>query len=164
MLKKYFSFRGRLNRKAFWLRNLALFGTALFIYFVAGLVFFTSPSGLLTSVGTDFPMTLVVIRLLFIPLILVFYVASFSLAARRLHDRNKSGWWLVGYFLILVVVVGVIEDFGPDSNISLTAQLAGILTGLWYFINLGLLKGTNGANKFGADPLTGGSADPTVFE
>ncbi len=53
---------------------------------------------------------------------------AIALYAKRWHDRGKSGWWtLIG----LVPVIG----------------------GLWMLIELGFLKGTNGSNQYGADPV-----------
>lgn len=50
-----------------------------------------------------------------------------SVGARRLHDINRSGWWQL---LILLPVIGW-------------------LVLLYFFV----LKGTNGSNDFGTDPL-----------
>jgi uncharacterized membrane protein YhaH (DUF805 family) len=54
----------------------------------------------------------------------------FSLAvyAKRWHDRDKSGWWTL---IVLVPIVG----------------------GLWLLIECGMLSGSKGPNRFGADPL-----------
>lgn len=54
--------------------------------------------------------------------------------AKRCHDRDRSGWFQLIY---------LIPIFG----------------GLFMFIYLGFLKGTNGANRFGPDPLGGGEHD-----
>lgn len=55
---------------------------------------------------------------------------SIVLYAKRWHDRGKSGWWtLIG----LVPVIG----------------------GLWMLIELGFLRGTEGDNQYGPDPLRG---------
>jgi uncharacterized membrane protein YhaH (DUF805 family) len=43
---------------------------------------------------------------------------------KRFHDRDKTGWW---------VLIGLIPLIGP----------------LWLLIELGFLKGTDGANRFG---------------
>ena len=48
--------------------------------------------------------------------------------AKRFHDRNKSGWWQL---LLLLSIVGWI----------------------WLLIELGFLRGTTGANRFGPDPV-----------
>ena len=52
------------------------------------------------------------------------------LYAKRWHDRDKSGWWtLIGF----VPVIGAI----------------------WLVVELGILRGTQGDNRFGPDPLGG---------
>ena len=64
---------------------------------------------------------------------LIYLVAlwpSLAIGIKRFHDRNKSGWWLL---ITLIPIIG----------------------GLWYLIECGFLKGTDGANRFGDDPLAG---------
>jgi uncharacterized membrane protein YhaH (DUF805 family) len=51
-----------------------------------------------------------------------------ALYTKRWHDRDKSGWWTL---IILVPVIG----------------------GIWFLVELGILEGTRGANRFGPDPL-----------
>ena len=58
---------------------------------------------------------------------------SICVYARRWHDRDKSGWWTLIAFV-------------P------------ILGALWIFIECGCLKGTDGPNRFGPDPLAGAPA------
>lgn len=53
-----------------------------------------------------------------------------SVSVRRLHDTDRSGWW---YWLALIPLIGI------------------IILIVWY-----ASKGTNGANKYGPDPLGGG--------
>ncbi len=60
---------------------------------------------------------------------------TIGLAIRRLHDLDRSGWW---YLICLVPVVG------------------GLVL-LYFFVT----KGTEGDNRFGADPL--GGVDAEVF-
>jgi len=50
-----------------------------------------------------------------------------ALTFRRLHDRNKSGWWLL---LLLIPLV--------DAIIIL----------IWF-----MMRGTAGDNRYGPDPL-----------
>jgi uncharacterized membrane protein YhaH (DUF805 family) len=49
-----------------------------------------------------------------------------AIQVKRWHDRNKSGWWVL---IQLIPLVGAI----------------------WSFIELGFLKGSEGANKYGAE-------------
>jgi uncharacterized membrane protein YhaH (DUF805 family) len=69
------------------------------------------------------------------------FVAAYSIAlvwfglavsVKRWHDRDKSGWWVL---ISLVPLIGTI----------------------WVLIENGFLKGTEGQNRFGPDPLAGGS-------
>ena len=53
---------------------------------------------------------------------------ALAVAVKRWHDRNKSGWWI---FIVLIPIIGSI----------------------WSFIELGCLKGTDGPNDYGEDPL-----------
>ena len=66
---------------------------------------------------------------------LAMLLPSLAAAVRRLHDRDMSGWWVL---LILVPLIG---------GLALLIILA--------------LKGTDGPNRFGADPITGEQA-PTM--
>lgn len=52
----------------------------------------------------------------------------FALYAKRWHDRDKSGWW---------TLIGLVPFIG----------------GIWLIVELGILEGTRGANRFGTDPL-----------
>jgi uncharacterized membrane protein YhaH (DUF805 family) len=52
---------------------------------------------------------------------------SLAIGAKRCHDRNQSGWWQL---LSLIPIVG----------------------GFWTLINLGILDGTQGRNRFGVSP------------
>ena len=62
--------------------------------------------------------------LIFIPL---FWI-SMAVMVKRCHDRDRTGWFI---FIMLVPFIG----------------------GIWLFIELGLLPGTPGPNRFGPDPL-----------
>lgn len=53
---------------------------------------------------------------------------AIALYAKRWHDRDKSGWWTL---IMFVPIIG----------------------GIWLIVELGILEGTRGANRFGPDPL-----------
>ena len=83
------------------------------------------------------------------PLFLWVYVAA---SIKRLHDRDKSAWWMVPFF----VVPGIFNQFEArldDSYAVLFVALISSLLWIWGFIELCLLKGTRGTNRFGPDPL-----------
>jgi uncharacterized membrane protein YhaH (DUF805 family) len=90
----------------------------------------------------------------------IFVVGLWFLAAntiKRLHDRNKSGWWIVAFFFVphLLGRLGGLL-LGDSSAADVAADvLVLIIVGLnlWGLIELLFLKGTSGPNRFGPDPL-----------
>ncbi|QRM30541.1 DUF805 domain-containing protein [Microvirga sp. VF16] len=91
-------------------------------------------------------------------------IASFiSLEVRRLHDRNKSGWWLLLQslpFVVLIAFLYVLSGSGDDStktgfaqHLLTWASLPIWAVFLWFFVQLFCLRGTVGPNRFGPDPL-----------
>ena len=57
--------------------------------------------------------------------------SALAIQVKRWHDRDKSAWWLL---MNLVPFVGA----------------------LWVFVECGCLRGTEGQNQYGPDPLAGG--------
>ena len=68
------------------------------------------------------------------------FIPGISVAVRRLHDFDQTGWWYLGIFIAGLV-------FGPLAAI---AQIV-----------IGCIEGTNDANRFGRDPL--GNSLVSVF-
>jgi uncharacterized membrane protein YhaH (DUF805 family) len=91
-----FSFRGRLNRLPYWFTSIAI----LVLIFVVVVVLLT-----VMDVGASL---FVIIGVLYIPLLWI----AFALGAKRLHDRDKSAWWLL-LFGCSPGTVGP-NRFGPD--------------------------------------------------
>ena len=119
--KKFFSCKGRLNRKPYFIRvvPLAILGS---IFFEILMELDEIPYSELNT-GMEI-LTYVIIFLLF-PILISCYMN----AIRRLHDLDKSGWF-------------VLIMFAPTINIIFG----------WYLM---LKKGTSGANRYGDDPLEG---------
>ncbi|MBB4372220.1 uncharacterized membrane protein YhaH (DUF805 family) [Bradyrhizobium sp. cir1] len=71
---------------------------------------------------------------------------------KRLHDRDRSGWWILAFF----AVPGLFSQFSdllPDSTWMLPFSLAASGLWLWGFVEMFIVPGTSGSNRFGADPL-----------
>jgi uncharacterized membrane protein YhaH (DUF805 family) len=117
-LKKYAEFNGRARRSEYWLFMLFIIIVEI-VYFallgVTGGFSSNGPSGVSAGMMGIFSLFCLAI---FIPLLAV--------AVRRLHDTDRSGWWLL---------------------ISLIPGIGGLVLFIFY-----LLPGTNGPNKFGPDP------------
>jgi uncharacterized membrane protein YhaH (DUF805 family) len=71
---------------------------------------------------------------------------------KRLHDRDKAGWW-IAVFCIAPLLLGNFADVYSESYAADLLALIAIVLNLWGVIELVFLKGTNGPNRFGPDPL-----------
>ncbi len=106
---RYTDFNGRSSRSEYWWAYLGI----MLIFFVIGLV-----SGLLgETVGSA------VIGIAYLAIL----IPSIAIAVRRLHDVDKSGWFLL---------------------IALIPLIGGLIL-LYFYVQ----KGTDGPNRFGPDPL-----------
>jgi uncharacterized membrane protein YhaH (DUF805 family) len=100
-----------------------------------------------------------VLKVLSTALFLWIYLAT---TIKRLHDRNRRGWWIILFFF----VPGLFDQFAdllPDTNWAVAVAWTFHIQWLWGFVEMFLLRGTSGANRFGPDPLAdieGASARP----
>lgn len=167
-----FGFKGRINRAKYWLAELGVFGCMALLEFLL-LLTINRFFGRLTSFDFSISSLLVVFapeslrgmsrpaiagavaNFLFLPLFLWIEAA---LAVKRLHDRDRIGWWVVPFFVPAGLCGEVIDP--PDSYWFLSlAVISGILF-LWGQIELALLPGSRGSNRFGPDPLGDEQARP----
>jgi uncharacterized membrane protein YhaH (DUF805 family) len=82
-------------------------------------------------------------------LFLWIYLAT---AIKRLHDRDRSGWWIVPFF-VMPGLFSQFSDLLPDSNWVLAIVLVMQVPWLWGFVEMFCLHGSLGSNRFGPDPL-----------
>ena len=73
---------------------------------------------------------------------------------KRLHDRDKSGWWCILYLLVPLVLSEIAYFYGEGSNAFSFFYISSGIISLWMIIDLGFLKGTDGPNQYGDDPLS----------
>lgn len=123
-------FGGRSPRKTFWLFHLFI----TIVSVVAGAI--DMAMGLETMVlGVYGPLTM----LSFI----IFLTPSLALMIRRLHDIDRTGWWLPLGLLPFVAIVLATRGVPMAGLLSLPALLLVIF---W------VMDGTRGPNRFGPDP------------
>ena len=118
---KYVTFSGRAARSEFWWFMLFVWVTQLILSVVDSTVFgtiTTSDAGFEASTNTP------ILSGLFA---LATFLPAISVIVRRLHDKDRTGWW---YWIALVPLVGA-------------------LLLLFWFVT----EGTRGANRYGPDPL-----------
>lgn len=110
----FVTFSGRASRSEYWYFVLFSFLVGMICGFLDAMLF-GQPDPQATSLQ---PIASIAQLVLFLP--------SLSVGIRRLHDTNRSGWWI----LIAFTIIGLIPLI------------------YWYCI-----KGTQGDNRFGPDPL-----------
>lgn len=120
---KFFSFKGRLGRWQY-------FKYTLIIYIIFGPPIYWSYMQLLENGKQMFSAALLSWCLVFI------VWSSLAIQARRFHDLEKSGRWVLLNFLVM-------PDGGTLSTIAAWAL------SIWLLV----FKGTDGQNEYGEDPL-----------
>jgi len=70
--------------------------------------------------------------------------STVCLLSKRLHDRGRSGWWAA---LILMAIVAVWPQ--PEHYLDFVFSLVI----LWAIVELGVMGGEQGANRYGPPPL-----------
>jgi uncharacterized membrane protein YhaH (DUF805 family) len=135
----FFAFNGRINRGKFWLAMLVLAVIHLIFYVIANLTDNTAldaVSGMMT---------------------IVLGILSLAVGVKRLHDRNKSGWYLVLFYIVPCILLTAGMVFGTIMEDStMIANVLGLMAFaifIWAFVELGCLRGTVGANQHGPDPV-----------
>jgi uncharacterized membrane protein YhaH (DUF805 family) len=147
-----FGFSGRLNRAKYWLWIL--------IYLIA-IAVVTAATYAINSPGAGGIVDLV--------FSIIGLISSLAVMTKRLHDRNKSAWWLLIFVLVPSLLLGAgivasvygalmtddITNLGTLTIVGGALTLAAAAFLIWSFVELACLRGTIGPNRYGPDPLEG---------
>jgi uncharacterized membrane protein YhaH (DUF805 family) len=120
------SFEGRINRAKWWLGVVILIIVQGIVYYIIASAMGVGAIDTSNPAAMDEFMSKGGLPVGIAALILLY--PSLAVYAKRWHDRGKSGWW---------TLIGLIPVIG----------------GIWILIELGILRGTNGPNQYGPDPL-----------
>lgn len=112
-LSKYVAFSGRAQRSEYWWWSLFVIVLTYGVMFIEIAVLGTAVLNLIISLALILP--------------------GIAVSVRRLHDLDRSGWWIL---IAIIPLVGA------------------IILLVWF-----CTKGTTGSNNYGQDPLGGGDAD-----
>ncbi|SEV88647.1 Uncharacterized membrane protein YhaH, DUF805 family [Cognatiyoonia koreensis] len=141
--EKYATFSGRAPRSEYWWFQL------FYLLIVLGLVLLMALTGGLSGafdqngeLAPGAAASLGIFGIIFLIVMLGMILPLISVTVRRFHDYNLSGWWYLGG-----IIAGLIPFVGFLASIAIL-----VIT---------ILKGTDGPNNFGPDPL--GSSDADVF-
>jgi uncharacterized membrane protein YhaH (DUF805 family) len=165
VLHQYFGFSGRINRGRFWLLSIMLIVFSILAWVVALLVALFI-LGLNVADGWSLPgldqpdklirmiLDYAVVFIILLGAMIAIWVSSLAIGVKRLHDRNKSGWWIIVFYIlpwVLGSAANAVDRLGNDT-LTLIVSLIGIVCALWGLMVLGFLRGTRGPNNFGPDP------------
>ena len=139
---------GRIDRASWWIASCALIIAGAVVFILIGIfdydrIVAATNTFLAASVG-----------LVLVILFVLFLYSLLAVGVKRLHDRNKRGWW-VFLFLLVPVLAFMIGALAPDLGPELTWTGGAIVLGLgmWALIELGALTGTAGPNRYGPTPV-----------
>ena len=140
IIKKPFNWKDRASRSEFW-------------WFF---LFINLFSILISPLAEQYKVMNIIMGVSSIPLLWLHTMVSI----RRLHDLNKSAWWLFApylYLLLAIIILALTVDPWADEKSPVHIVLIlGVFAVLIYFLVLLCLfckRGTVGANRFGPDPL-----------
>jgi uncharacterized membrane protein YhaH (DUF805 family) len=129
-----FSFTGRLNRAPYWLAGIAVAVTASVLLLIVFKVSGRSATAIIVAC--------------LVGLLMIW--TGLALATKRLHDRDKSAWWLLLFYLAPSILQTIGHRTGPAGFIL---SLIGFGISIWALVEIGFLRGTAGTNSYGPDPL-----------
>lgn len=137
-LKKFAVFSGRAPRAEYWWFYLLTLAIS-FLSEVIDKATDTSVAGIVLNLGVIIPWI--------------------AVSVRRLHDIDRTGWWMLLLtipFVFLGMAIGMSESGAPDPFNEMTGlMIVGIIamlgTGITLLVFM-VTEGTGGPNRFGDDP------------
>jgi uncharacterized membrane protein YhaH (DUF805 family) len=141
----YGSTEGRIGRQSYWMGVVGFIVAGLIVYLIVNAL-----SGVLTPTGR---IVLFIIQLLFV-------YPSYALAAKRFQDRGKPPSYALlaiglGVLINLLDLLGLTrsEVLAQPNLLGWILNIVLLIVAVWFLIELGFLKGTDGPNEYGPDPL-----------
>lgn len=149
-LKKYAQFSGRAPRAEYWWFTLANVIVSFVVGFLDGALGMASGTG----IGAYGLLSIVYTLALLIP--------GIAVTIRRLHDTDRTGWWLLAPIIPYSIGVAMMMPALLDPTTAATAGAAslgggaivmiiGAILALVLFVFM-VLPGTSGPNRYGPDP------------
>ncbi|WP_332767565.1 DUF805 domain-containing protein [Phenylobacterium sp.] len=124
-IRKYAQFSGRARRKEYWMFFLLIIGIEIVFYTLMGILGAGPMMAGDPTAGANPVAGL--LMLVFCVVMLGLFIPSLAVSVRRLHDTNRSGWWvliaLIPFLGALVLLIFMLLDgtagdnrFGPDPK------------------------------------------------
>jgi uncharacterized membrane protein YhaH (DUF805 family) len=164
-LKRYAEFSGRSRRMEYWMFFLFQFLVGLVLQvvmmmMVGGAAFSGSPGSVMAAGGV-----MMVIMGLYGIFALAMFIPNIAVGVRRLHDTNRSGWWLLAplvpyLFTFVLFGLAVGGRSGAAGILAMVCMIAALGLAITLLVFM-FLEGTKGPNQYGPDPK--GQVDAQVF-
>jgi uncharacterized membrane protein YhaH (DUF805 family) len=143
------SLDGRINRAKWWAGVVIIAIVGIVVGLIVGLVLGDTVAG----------------RIVIFIVQLILLYPGYAVSAKRFQDRDKPAMYAlvgiaIGLLYSLLAMFGVVgaREPGQIGALDWVFMLAFIAVGIWYLIELGILKGTAGPNQYGPDPLGASAA------
>ena|SRR3990172_13396350 len=138
----YTSLDGRINRAKWWAAGIILAVALIVLQWIVFAIFGFNLFGRLVN---------------FVIGVAALY-PFYALAAKRFQDRNKPAMYglvapAIGLLYLLLSLFGLVGNVLERGALDWIFSVAFLAVGIWYLIDLGILKGTDGPNQYGPDPL-----------
>jgi uncharacterized membrane protein YhaH (DUF805 family) len=133
-LRPYFAFRGRLSRLGYWRLwlKITIAGAIVWCLGLFAILAFGPAGG--------------VLLVLMIP----YFIATAAIVVRRLHDRNRSGFWAIVFLFcpgLAAELAGKYLSGAPILQLVLLLAASGVA--IWGVVEIAFRRGTPGPNSFG---------------
>jgi uncharacterized membrane protein YhaH (DUF805 family) len=157
----FFGFAGRINRAKTW--------RVMLLNFICMMIFMMV---IPLSIGSSFydadpkwakPLTLALIVGTMGPVLIISTWCFAAISIKRLHDRNKSGWWMAMFFIAPSLLGKLSDRLGAPTAVFVISAI-GLGLSVWCFVEIFCLRGTRGPNRFGSDPLAKGNMSVHAIE
>ena len=173
-LRRYADFSGRSRRMEYWMWQVFKFIVGIVFLILFAVIF----GAAFARFGADADPTefvaasggVLLLWMVYMIFVLAIIVPDIAVTVRRLHDTNRSGWWIlapIGTYLIgivaAVITAGAGASMGGTSDqvgtgllatggiIGLIAMLITMIFAIILLVFM-FLDGTPGPNRYGPDP------------
>ncbi|GAA4763578.1 DUF805 domain-containing protein [Stakelama sediminis] len=160
-LRRYADFQGRSRRMEFWMWQLF----KILINFVFTILLMVVGGGAMALAGLErggepglaaIGAGTILLYVAYLILMLAIIIPDIAVSVRRLHDTNRSGFWLLAPIATyILVIVGLLSQSRAISGIGLILTLVAAVALLVFYF----LDGTAGDNRFGPDPKSRGNEE-----
>lgn len=157
-LKRYAEFSGRSRRKEYWMFVLGMVLFYLALVLLMGVLMGGAILGGLggnaadPAAGAGMMGAMLgggIIGIVILLALLFLLIPSIAVGVRRLHDIDRTGWWLMlGYGpWILSMVFAIVQSVELAAILNIVSMI-----GFLVLLVFAVMPGTRGPNRYGPDP------------